>query len=564
MSKFFKSRKNSGEIDFENVFFDSKNVAGMNTQQMQGVIERPITKVALYSVFVFTLLVMALYSFKLYELQIVSGEELYLASEDNATQYDIIFNRRGVIYDRNDFELAWNEFSEEHDFALRRYVDTPGFSHLLGYVTYPQKDANNKYFDIEYNGISGIEFAYDEILNGQVGFRAKKQDVFRNPITGTILQEGIDGLNINLTVDADLQARLHKELARYIEEQGFDGASGVIIDVHTGEILALTNVPEYNSNILADGEDRQTIASYNTDPQKPFLNRALGGSYAPGSVVKPFVAAGVLDKDLVSPYFRLVTNGTLIVPNRFGGPPTYFRDARNNGVVNMIDAIAKSSNIYFFTFGGGFGNHSGLGIYGMKEYYDLFGFGQKTGLEEFNEQSGFVPTPEWKQDTFGERWLLGDTYFTAIGQYSFLATPLQLVMATGAIATKGTLLEPQIVLNKNQKPIPQVRRVLDISLEDFDIVHQGMRQVVLHPKGTARSLNLPYISVAAKTGTAERGFKRSKQNSWTIGFWPYENPKYAFVVMAENGPSTNKLGVSRTMTRMFQGMYADGVTNYFE
>jgi len=563
MTKYFKKRTRVDGLDFENVLFDSKNVAGMNTQQMEGVIERPISKFTLVAIAIVFALFSVLFSFKLYQIQIVQGQELYTQSEGNAHNYQILFNRRGVIYDRNGVELVWNDFTDTLDFAKRRYIETPGFSHLLGYVTYPQADSNGKYFQPEYKGISGIEYAYSDVLNGQIGYREMKVNNLGNVKSDSIIQESIDGLNINLTIDSVLQARLNKELARYVEEQGFDGASGVIMDVRTGEILAMTNVPEYDSNILADGEDRATIAAYNVDEKKPFLNRALGGTYAPGSSIKPFIAAGILDKNLVDPNYKLFTNGTLIVPNRYGGAPAYFRDARNNGIVNMREALAKSSNIYFFTFGGGFGTHSGLGIYGMKEYLDLFGFTEKTGIKEFNELSGFVPTPEWKQDTFGEQWLLGDTYFTAIGQYNFLATPLQLVVATGAIATDGTLLVPQLVLDTNKGVKPQVKRQIDISEEDFQVIQEGMRMVVTEPKGTAQSLNLPYVTVAAKTGTAERGVNRSKWNSWAIGYWPYDNPKYAFVVMGENGPAGNRLGVSRTMTRMFQGLKADGITEYF-
>jgi len=565
MSRYFKKRNNSGEIDFEQVFFDSKNVAGMNNQQLEGVIEKPISKFALFAIAFTFILLASMFSFRLYQIQLVQGEELYARAENNAQSYEIIFNRRGVVYDRNGIELVWNEFTDNLDFAKRKYISTPGFSHLLGYVTYPQQDARGKYFQTEYKGVSGIEFAHNAVLNGQLGFRKKQVTTLGEVKSDSVIQEPINGLNINLSIDSVLQERLHKELARYVDEQGFDGASGVIMDVTTGELLALTNVPEYDSNILADGEDREAITAYNIDTQKPFLNRALGGTYTPGSVIKPFIAAGILDKDIISPTFKLFTNGTLIIPNRFGGPATYFRDARNNGTINLREAIAKSSNIYFFTFGGGVpGKHTGLGITGMKEYLDRFGFAEKTGLQEFNEQSGFVPTPEWKADTFGESWLLGDTYFTAIGQYSFLATPLQLVTAAGAIATDGTLLKPQLTLNSNNEVLPEVRSRIGISQEDFQIVQEGMRLVVTHPKGTARSLNLPYVQVAAKTGTAERGVNRSKWNSWTIGYWPYENPKYAFVVMAENGPAGNRLGISRTMTRMFQGLFEDGITEYFD
>lgn len=562
MSRFFKKR-HSDSIDFENVFFDSKNIAGMDRQQMEGVIERPIGKISLYSIIVALTLLVIFFTFKLYQIQIVQGEELYNSSLGNANRYDIIFNRRGVIYDRNGQELVWNEFVDGQDFANRRYTETPGFAHLLGYVTYPQQDDKGKYFEKEYKGVSGIEFTYNELLNGQLGYREMKVDTFGNVLSGTTIQEGIDGLGFYLTIDERLQSHLHKELVRFVQEQGFEGASGIIMHVRTGEILALTNVPEYDSNILADGDDRQAIAGYNTNDKKPFLNRALGGSYAPGSVIKPFIAAGILDQDLVDPDYRLFTNGTLTIPNRFGGPAAIFRDARNNGYVNIKEAIGKSSNIFFYTFGGGYQNFNGLGIYGMKDYLNEFGFGKKTGIKEFNELAGFVPYPEWKQETFSEEWLLGDTYFTAIGQYSFLATPLQVVVATGAIANDGVMLKPKLVI-QGEEVTPTITNIIDISREDLAIVKEGMRLTATHPQGTARSLNLPFVTVAAKTGTAERGVDRSKWNSWTSGYWPYNEPKYAFVVMAENGPAGNRLPVSRAASRFFQALYDEGITEYFD
>lgn len=560
---FKKRRKNYGEeLDYENVFFDAKNISDMNVQQMQGVLERPIAKYALFGIGVLFAVLCFLFVSRVYTIQLVDGQTLYDRAEGNAIKYDVIFNKRGVLYDRNGVELAWNEDIPDQDFANRRYINTPGFSHILGYVTYPQQDNRGKYFLTEYKGISGLEFTYNELLNGQVGFRKNTVDSRGIIQDDSVIQEPIEGLNIYLTIDAELQARIHKELARYVEEQGFDGAAGLVIDLETGGLLAMTSVPEYDSNVLADGDDRELITSYNTNEKKPFLNRAIGGTFAPGSVIKPFIASGILDRDLISPNYKLVTNGVITVPNRFGGAPAYFRDARNNGVINIREALAKSSNIYFFTFGGGFGEHKGLGINGMKEYLDEFGFGSKTGLVELNELSGFVPTPEWKRETFDEPWLLGDTYFTAIGQYSFLTTPLQVLIATAAVATDGQVLRPTLTLSQtDQSPL---LREIDISFADFDVVQEGMRMVVTHPQGTARSLNLPYVTVAAKTGTAERGASRSKWNSWTAGYWPYDNPRYAFIVMAENGPAGNRLGISRTMTRVFQGMYQDGVYTYFD
>ena len=209
------------------------------------------------------------------------------------------------------------------------------------------------------------------------------------------------------------------------------------------------------------------------------------------------------------------------------------------------------------TFGGGFEPHSGLGISGMNEYYARFGLGEKTGISEFRELSGNVPSPDWKKKTFGESWLLADTYFTAIGQYSFLATPLQLVVSTAAIANGGDVLVPKLELSAKK----EIRKNIDISESDIQIVRDAMRETVL--RGTTQSLNLPFIQVASKSGTAERGVGRNKVNSWAVGFWPYEEPRYAFVVMAEQGPTTYRFSVSRVMTGLFNWMNENDMGHYF-
>lgn len=558
----FRRRNKHEELDFENILFDTKNISNMNTQQFEGVISKPISKIALYGIPVFFGCMVLAFTIRIYDIQIVEGTTYRTISEENKTDLEILFNKRGILYDRNGVELAWNEYTEEREFSLRRYM-TGGFSHLLGYVNYPQKDKSGNFFEAEYQGVSGLEFAYNELLNGQLGYREIVTDAFGTRVSDSVMRPGIDGLNIKTTIDAKFQKIMHEELLSFVKTQKFEGGAAAVMDVETGELIVMTSVPEYDANILADGSDRETIAEYSTDSKKPFLNRVVGGSYAPGSVVKPFVAMGILDENLVDPNYRLYTNGILVVPNRFGGPPTYFRDARNNGIVNLVDAIAKSSNIYFFTFSGGFGEHKGLGALKLIENYERFGFGEKTGITEFNELTGFVPSPDWKQETYGEDWLLGDTYYTAIGQYSFLATPLQILVATAAVANEGTILVPKIVKDGNEKVVPDVKRRLTFSTEDFKVVQKGMRATAEY--GTAQSLGtLPFTTVAAKTGTAERGANRSKENSWVIGYWPYEEPRYAFVILGDNGPAANNLGVSRVMSQVLRRLNLEGGEEYFK
>jgi len=555
--RYLRNRRDI-ELDFENILMDSKNLPDFNRAKMEGVIERSISRTAFLRILGVFCVVLLVFTGRLGYLQIAKGSEYRETAENNRLSSRVIFNKRGIIYDRTGEELAWNIFTNDKDFPLRRYYEQPGLAHMLGYVSYPQQDSYGRYFSTEYRGVSGLEFAYTDRLNGRLGREVREVNALGQTVSSYAIEQPVPGENIYLSVDAKLQSQLHKILADYVDEQGFVAGSGVIMDVKSGQIIAMTSAPEYDSNVLADGSDRAKIVEYNTNKRLPFLNRTVGGTFAPGSIVKVFVAAGILDNNLVDPNFKLFTDGTLEVPNTYGGGFTVFRDSRNNGRVNLYDAIARSSNIYFMTFGGGFSPHKGLGISGMHDYLTRFGLGEKTEIAEFRELSGLVPTPEWKRETFNEGWLLADTYFTAIGQYAFLTTPMQAVVAVSAIANDGEVLVPKMQLQSDK----EVRKTINIDSSDMQIVRDAMRETVL--RGTTQSLNLDFVEVASKSGTAERGVSRSRVNSWAIGFWPYEDPKYAFAVMAEQGPRNYRYSVSRVMTRLFTWMNENEMQGYFK
>jgi penicillin-binding protein 2 len=215
----------------------------------------------------------------------------------------------------------------------------------------------------------------------------------------------------------------------------------------------------------------------------------------------------------------------------------------------MREAIAFSSNVYFYIVGGGFGDQPGLGITKMSQYFKLFGMGTTTGITIAQEQSGVVPTPDWKRATFDDDWRLGDTYFTSIGQYGFQTTPLQMLRAYGALASGGTLITPHVVKGK-------VGESTDLKLNQnyLKIVHEGMRKTVILPGGTARGLERKDVAIAAKSGTAEIGAGNAFVNSWAAGFWPYEDPKYAFILMMDKAPRSNALGATRIMGGVFDWM----------
>jgi penicillin-binding protein 2 len=201
----------------------------------------------------------------------------------------------------------------------------------------------------------------------------------------------------------------------------------------------------------------------------------------------------------------------------------------------MKKAIAISSNIYFYEIGGGFGSQPGLGIANIEKYSRMFGIGGKTGIDNKSELEGTVPGIAWKQKRFpGDAWRIGDTYNTSIGQYGFQVTPIQMLRAVAGIASRGTLVTPTLIKNTTNT-VPAVTR-LPFTDREYGVVVDGMRAVVT--EGTAQRLNNEIIPVAAKTGTAQiKG--NTRVNSWVIGFFPADNPRFAFTVLMEDGPKVS-------------------------
>jgi penicillin-binding protein 2 len=319
------------------------------------------------------------------------------------------------------------------------------------------------------------------------------------------------------------------------EAGGYSGGAAAVMDVSNGELLALTSYPEYNSSVLSEGNDTETINQYFKDTRSVFINRAISGLYAPGSIVKPFMAAAALTEGVVTPETKILSNTQIVIPNPFTpSQPAIFRDYRpNNGWVDVKNALRVSSNIYFYNVIGGYQNQKGIGITKAAEYLRKFGIAEKTGIDLDGEKEGNIPTPEWKAKVFPkEPWRIGDTYNTAIGQYSFQVTPIEMVRAVAAIANNGTLVTPHI---RMESPAPT--EPLDMPSTYLPVIREGMRLVAT--SGTAASMGTLPFEVAVKTGTAEVlvGGQYNRVNSWMIGFFPYESPRYAFVVMLERGPA---------------------------
>lgn len=537
------------EINPEEIFLDASNLPDFNVSQFEGRIEKPIAFRAVMILALFFSLVGVVYAGRLLQLQVVQGSAYALQSEQNRLEQKVIFPERGIIVDRNGVELATNSQSEGDEFAHRVYTELSGFSHLLGYVSYPQKDSSGNYFQKAYVGKDGVEKSYESVISGVPGLALVETDAHGEVQSEGVVEAAIPGSTLTLSIDARVQEALYTYIKELADQVGFHGGAGVIMDVKTGELLAITSYPEFSSTILSDGTPKETIASYVSDPAKPFLNRATSGLYTPGSIIKPYVALAALQEGTISPEKKILSTGSLSIPNRYDpSHPTIFRDWKAHGWVDMRDAIAVSSNVYFFEVGGGFQDQPGLGIERLNTYFALFGFGKPTGIAFSDEASGVVPGIAWKEKTFpDEPWRVGDTYNTSIGQYSFQVTALQAARGVASIANGGSLLIPHLTTGREGEV-----QTLPIDPQNFQVIREGMREGVL--RGTGQGLNIPGIEVATKSGTAELDAGKKFVNSWITGFFPYGNPRYSFAVVMEQGPRTNTIGGVFVMRQLLEYM----------
>jgi len=543
------------DINPEDIFLDSANLPGFAEHRFEGRIEKPIGGTTFLLLRGILILILIVFAFKLWGLQVMNGEKFSQISENNRLERTLIFANRGVIYDRNKVELASNNIKEnDAGFASRVYAPIDGLAHVVGYLKYPTKDSSGFYYEENYRGQAGVEKTYNDSLSGTNGIKLRETDALGHLISESVVEKPVDGSDLTLSIDAKLTNELYKAIESIAHDRGFSGGAGVIMDTDTGEILALSSYPSYNQNIITSGSDKNKIKELFNSPTKPFLDRAVSGLYTPGSIVKPIVALGALNEDIITPEKKILSTGSISVQNPYDKTKfSVFKDWRAQGWVNMKDALAVSSDVYFYEVGGGFEGQRGLGIGKIDQYFNLFGLTEKTGIDLPGENSGVIATPDWKKENFnGDDWRLGDTYITAIGQYGTQVTTLEAVRWVGAIANGGKLLVPSVVLGGAKEP---VFRTINLQSEDWQVVRDGMRQGVT--TGIVSALYTPAVAVAAKTGTAELGVSKKMVNSWSTGFFPFEHPHYAFAVIMEKGDRNNTVGATYVMQSVINWMISN-------
>ena len=544
-----KGKRSNTFIEPDEIFLDSKNLPDFDTQQFEGQISKPISRHSLIAIGIIFCLLVVLFGTRLWVLQIKNGQMYQTMSKNNSLNIEPIFAARGNIYDRNGVPLVWNNAAtDDTPWSERMYTTSPGMSHILGYVGYPAKDSSGNYWPTNILGRDGFEKEYNDVLSGVNGSDIVEKDISGKVQVGSIVNQPVAGKNITLTIDSRLQTKLYTLLSTYIKLTGFRSVSAVMMDVRNGDIISMTNFPEYDSNIMSQGSDHQTIDGYLTDPNTPLLDRAVSGLFTPGSIVKPYIGLEALKEGVVTPTTQICSCGSITVPNPYDPThPGVFRDYNpNNGWVDIEHAIAVSSNIFFMEVSGGYKNQKGIGITNLGVALDRFGLDDKTGVDLLGEKSGIIPSPEWKAQKFaGEPWRVGDTYNTAIGQYGVQVTPLEMARAVGGVAERGVMVTPHVFKNDSTEAtstdlVTPTQTVTDMPDDEYSVIQAGMR--LSATVGTGKMFaGLPF-TVGSKTGTAQVGVNGTFINGWVTDFFPYEDPHYALVIMLEHG--TQNIGTA--------------------
>lgn len=533
-----KKRHSVHELNPDEILLDVHNLPQFDMQQFEGRMERPIAKQALRVMLASMVCIALFFIGRLGYLQIVQAAHYKTKSEQNSLDHIALFADRGVIYDRSGVELGWNAVGATPDaMTVRQYISSGGFASLLGYVSYPAHDNNGKLWQTRITGKDGIEEQFDTLLAGKNGTKIIETNVSGEITSESTIVDPERGENLSLSIDARVQEALYEGIRALAEKSGYNGGAGAVMDIATGELYAMTSFPQYDQSILSLGADTATINEYVHGSGKVFLNRMTEALYTPGSIVKPFLALAALQEGVIDSNKVLHTTGELRIPNPYNpGQFTIFRDNADHGDVDMRKAIAVSSNVYFYQIVGGFGTQKGLGITNIEKYAKLFGIGEKTGSNFGRELSGVVPSVAWKKKTFpsDSLWRIGDTYNTSIGQYGFQVTPMSMLRAVSGIASRGTLVTPTILKNLDGTVIS--KKTLPFSDMQYDVIFDAMKMTVT--EGSAGAFINSEMSVAAKTGTAQIK-SNTRVNSSAIGFFPADNPRFAFTVIMEDGPKVS-------------------------
>jgi penicillin-binding protein 2 len=443
--------------------------------------------------------------------------------------------------------LVNNQFPgvEIEPYFNRVYPNGSSAAHALGYVSRMNKkdlqtyDKKN-YANTKFVGKVGIEKQYEALLHGTTGLKQIERNVSGRVVDSKIIFPAITGKNLYLNLDLDMQQKAEEVL------KGRRG-SIVVVNVNNGEVLTLVSTPAYNPNWFVTGISHEKYKILQTSKDVPQLNRSIQGLYPPGSTIKPMVALAGLEEGFITSTSTTFCPGYYKLPN----VERKFNDWKRtgHGHVDMKDSISQSCDVFFYALA------DKMGIDKIHDNLSLFNFGSKTGIDIPGEKGGIMPSKSWKKLNRNEPWYHGETLIAGIGQGFITVTPLQLAVATAALANKGRLFQPRLLkgIQTIGEPIIEVKNkhVKQIPIKDiynWDEVLDGMKMSIYAPKGTARRLNknLTY-TMAGKTGTAqvfgldaeeeyiaEKYEEKLRDHALFTGFAPIKDTEIAIAVIVEN------------------------------
>ena len=448
--------------------------------------------------------------------------------------------------------LTWGEFSKVNVNApdlpgiqpeigeSRFYPYGNAFAHVIGYVGIVDSKEMGDEPLLSLPGFRvgkvGVEKSFEKKLRGSAGVSRVEVNAYGRIIREINRKEGGSGDNINLTLDSKLQVYISKKLNNI-------SASVVVMNIHSGDILALVSSPSYNPHSFNVGISNYEWQRLINNPKNPLLNKAIGGQYPPGSTFKMMVALAAIENGIISLNHKVTCRGSV----ELGNEKFHCWKSDGHGDMDLLSSIQQSCDVFFYEIA------KRVGIDRIASMAKLFGLGEKTGILIPSERLGNIPTRKWKKDEFGKSWQLGETLHAGIGQGYVLTTPIQLALMMSRLCNGGLAINPRLIMNNDNQPNVET---INVSKKSLDLILEGLSLVTNSPMGTAYKARItdPNWEIIGKTGTSqvrsisqierETRVLKNEERPWEerdhalyVAAFPKKSLTYAASVVVEHGGS---------------------------